>query len=74
LCIPACSLPFQIIGVTVIPFGDSFMLVGGYNGITRMDTVFLYDVDNDAWHMVAKLRHPKSIVIAMIVDNKMFAV
>jgi N-acetylneuraminic acid mutarotase len=79
LQITQCSLsvnplPQPIWNATVVPFGDSFYLVGGQtsNG-SNLNTIYLYNPDEDSWTLLdAKLKQGKYGVIAILIDKQLF--
>jgi hypothetical protein len=67
---------------TVVPFGDSFLLVGGItNGDSRvgrvtpeigLSTIYRYNYKDDCWTLLdATMSKPKARVIAMLVERNM---
>jgi N-acetylneuraminic acid mutarotase len=70
-------LPQPIYGSTVVPYEDSFLLVGGYNGNAegerKLNTIYKYDVANDSWRLLTPhLAEVKYHVTAVMVDRAMF--
>lgn len=72
----ANPLPRTIAFATVVPFGDSFLLVGGQEDAyseTYLSTVYLYNPDKDSWTLLsAKMSEAKRNVIAMMADRNVF--
>ena len=40
--------PFTTTGA-VVPYGDTFLIVGGNDGTGPMDTIYYYEVDTESW-------------------------
>jgi hypothetical protein len=59
-----------------VPFGDSFLVVGGimFDGFNEnLSTIYLYNPDGDSWTLQdARLKEPKIRPIAMMVDREIF--
>ena len=75
LNLTANRLPKPISEAAVVPYKDSFFLVGGGNrddGLFFKD-IYQYDVDNDAWIEVeGKLKTARSDPIALPVQKSLF--
>jgi hypothetical protein len=71
LSFTANPLPLPISRATAVPFGDSFLLVGGQTtGWDRLSTIYRYNAEDDSWILIkARMKHEKSCVIAMMVDR-----
>ena len=71
----ANRLPRPISEAAVVPYKDSFFLVGGGNrddGLFFKD-IYHYDIDNDAWIEVeGKMRTARSDPIALPVQESLF--
>jgi hypothetical protein len=74
-------LPKPIFDATAVPFGDSFLIVGGSSAFPiswgkerkNNNTVFRYNPDEDSWTLLdARMKEEKYEVIAMLVDKQMF--
>jgi N-acetylneuraminic acid mutarotase len=76
LIFSANPLPQPIYWATVVPFGNSFLLVGGMTtDDTRLSTIYHYDPHEDCWTLLdAKLKEGKTNVIALMVDRKLFSI
>jgi hypothetical protein len=66
--------PRPIYGATIIPIGDSLLLVGGITtGWLRLDTIYLYNPDDDSWTLLdARMQNRNVDVIAMLVKRAIF--
>jgi N-acetylneuraminic acid mutarotase len=57
---------------TVVPFGDSFLLVGGGNNNSCLSTIYHYKPQEDSWTLLdARMKEGKYGVIAMLVEREM---
>ena len=66
------SLAFGMWGGTVVQNGDSFLMVGGYDG-DYLDNVFEYDRDQDQFKQIAALpQGGRCFVSALLVDSDIF--
>ena len=69
------DLPFGLWGADSVPYGDSFVLVGGYiepNDV-ESDAILLYKPMDDSWDvMEGALKTPKRYVKAINVRRNMF--
>ena len=65
----AKPFPHQIMGAaTVVPFGDSILLVGG-----RLGESTYYNPDEDSWTLLeSRMKEKNDHVVAMMVDRDMF--
>ncbi len=45
-------LPHPIYASMSVPYGNTFALVGGWNGTSSTDTVYLYEPGSDTWTLV----------------------
>jgi hypothetical protein len=67
--------PHLIWDATSVPFGNSFLLLGGRKTSQRdrLDTIYCYNPDDDSWTLLnAKLKNSACSVAAMAVPWKMF--
>jgi hypothetical protein len=69
----ANPLPHPIANATVVPFGDSFLLVGRIStGSLLLSTIYHYKPQEDSWTLLdAKMKEANSGVIAMLVEREM---
>jgi N-acetylneuraminic acid mutarotase len=74
LYISANPLPHPISHATVVPIGDSFLVVGGETNLGEtLDTIYHYIPHEDSWTLLdAKLKNGKGSVTAMTVPREMF--
>ena len=73
--ISANDLPRGIYNAESVPFGDSFLLVGGYDSFEfeLLDTFLQYIPANDSWvEMPAKLRTPRADHVVIPVKRSIF--
>ena len=76
--ITANDLPKQMVASAVVPFNDSFFIVGGANAYGDEGSEFYrdnyqYDGDNDEWiEMEAKLKTPRYDHVALLVKQSLF--
>jgi N-acetylneuraminic acid mutarotase len=59
---------------TSVPFGDTFLLVGGEttNG-SKLSTIYRYNPEDDSWTLLdSRMKEGKRNVIAMLVDRELF--
>ena len=69
------SLAFAMYGGTAVQNGDSFLMVGGFDGINYLDNVFEYDRDQDQFKQIAALpQGGRCFVSALLVDSDIFPV
>ena len=68
------KLPKTIYGATVVPYLQSFIMVGGYTYREGyLDSVYFYEVDSDSWTQLAvTLPRKAHTVSAMMVDRSIF--
>ena len=67
------SLPHPIENAASVPFGDTFLIVGGMSGAKYLDTIYLYDVGKAAWTLMdARLSEARVNAVAMLVDRAQF--
>lgn len=72
----ANPLPQPMGNAAVVPFGDSFLLVGGdtISGSPdhpKLSTIYRYNSKDDSWTLIeAALSEPKYNVTAMLVERK----
>jgi hypothetical protein len=75
-CFQANPLPNYITNASIVPFGDSFLLVGGTDdefGSRKQSTIYLYNPDCDSWTLQeARLKETKTPAIAMMVEREIF--
>ena len=75
LHLTANRLPRPISEAAVVPYKDSFLLVGGGNrddGLFFKD-IYQYDIENDAWIEVeGKMKTARSDPIALPVQESLF--
>ena len=56
-----------------MPFGDTFLIVGGMSGAKYLDTIYLYDAGKAAWALLdARLSEARVNAVAMLVDRAQF--
>ena len=67
-------MPKTIYGATVVPYLQSFILVGGYTYMEGyLDSVLFYEVDSDSWTKLdVTLPRKAHTVSAMMVDRSIF--
>ena len=55
---PGTSLPEAIQYPAYLPYGDSFIVFGGFDssGTDPIETVYLYNIDRGTWDIIAELR------------------
>jgi N-acetylneuraminic acid mutarotase len=76
--ISANPLPQPITNATIVPFGDSFLLVGGEtvnddSYILSLSTIYHYGPEEDSWTLLdGRMSEEKCNVIAMLVDRNAF--
>jgi hypothetical protein len=58
----------------VIPFGDSFLLVGGrIKNLEWLSTIYLFNPDDDSWTLLdARVEGEKEGSFSMMVDRNLF--
>ena len=76
--ITANDLPKQMVASAVVPYNDSFFIVGGADaygdeGSEFYRDIYQYDADNDEWiEMEAKLKIPRYDHVALLVKQSLF--
>ena len=69
-------LPLTLEDTTVVPNGDSFLLVGGYhieNPTEATDTIYKYEIPSDSWTLLdTRIPYNVSSPIALMVDLDIF--
>jgi N-acetylneuraminic acid mutarotase len=79
-CISATPLPQPITDATVVPFGDSFLLVGGatsshVSSHFFLSTIYHYEPEEDSWTLLdERMKEGMAGVIAMLVDRKLLGI
>ena len=67
------SLPHPIENAASVPFGDTFLVVGGMSEAKYLDTIFKYDAENAVWALLdASLSEARVNAVAMMVDRALF--
>ena len=57
----------------VVPYEDSFLIVGGESGDARLDTIYKYEPSTDSWTLLqATWPNPSSNLRATSVDISIF--
>ena len=65
-------MPQYVRSAAVVPMGESFLLVGGFE-YGPIDTIFQYEKDNDTWSLLeTRLPSPAQGPIAVLVDLDIF--
>ena len=74
ILITANLLPKTIGEAAVVPYDDSFLIVGGYNANDGyIQDIYQYDAANDEWiELEAKLKTPRSHHVALLVKPSLF--
>ena len=75
MLITANRLPKPISEAAVVPYDNSFFLVGGGNRDDGLffEGIYQYNADNDEWiEMEAKLKTPRSDHVALLVQQSIF--
>ena len=68
------SLPHTIENAASVPFGATFLIVGGMSEAKYLDTVYLYDTGKAAWALLdARLSEARVNAVAMLVDRTLFS-
>ena len=68
----AKGLPKPMRNSAVVPYEDTFLLVGGYNGNYLAD-VFQYNPNDDEWaKLTTELKIPRHSHIAVLVQQSLF--
>ena len=66
-------LAFGLWGGTAVQNGDSFLMIGGFDGQNYLDNVFEYDRDQDQFKQIAALpQGGRCWVSATLVDSDIF--
>ena len=67
------TLPFEMSTGAVVPYEDTFLIVGGHDGSNSLDTIYYYEVDSESWsELDATLSSPSSQLEATEVDINIF--
>ena len=65
-------LPKKIYGAAVVPFKNSFLLVGGFDGAHLAD-IYQYNAAEDDWlKLETELKTPKYGHVALLVQPSLF--
>ena len=74
ILISANLLPKPIGEASVVPYDDSFFLVGGYNGNDGyIGEIYRYSAASDEWiELKAKLKTPRSHHVSLLVQQSLF--
>ena len=68
---PGNALPEPIYDATVVPYEDSFLLVGNGNGLS--DRIYRYENLGDSWTLLeTRLQKPVADPVALMVDADIF--
>ena len=63
------DFPFKIRLALGIPYGDTFLAVGGFDGDT-FGTIYKYDNVNDGWKVLPhRLKKPRAVYTAFLIPN-----
>ena len=69
-------MPIGIYNAESVPYGDSFLLVGGfdyYDNFQLLDTILQYIPANDSWvELPTKLRTPRADHVVIPVKRSIF--
>ena len=67
------NLPHPIENAASVPFGNTFLVVGGMSEAKYLDTIYRYEARNSAWELLdAKLSEARVNAVAMMVDRTIF--
>ena len=67
---PKQSLPYDIYYGSLVPFQDSFLIVGGYsNEMGYLDTVFYYNPALDQWDVIKTMDYERTLFAAYMVPD-----
>ena len=72
LWLPGPDLPHEIYGGASVPFGDAFLVAGGYGASTGgyLDTVYAFDASADVWRLEdAALAEGRTMLAAFTVPE-----
>ena len=57
----------------VVPYGNTFLVVGGHDGSDSLDSIYYYEVDTESWsELDATLSSPSNQLEATEVDISIF--
>ena len=74
--IPGNPLPHHLSAATVVPFGETFLLVGGFISDTfpqSTDTIYQYEKLSDSWTLLnTKIPYRAENPMALMVDIDIF--
>ncbi len=71
---PAHRLPLRMATSAVVPFDDSFILVGGSMALgSKNESIFKYEVETEGWtRLPGTLTLPSGEMAAMMVEESHF--
>ena len=73
LSFSANDFPGDISDVDSVPFGETFLLVGGMSNGANTDSILVYSPTGDSWNYVeGRLESGKNKTTAMLVQKSMF--
>lgn len=61
-------------GVSCVAHKGSIYVIGGFNGLTRMNTGERYDPETKLWSSIREMYHPRSNFGIEIIDDMIFAI
>ena len=74
MCLSASNaLPKTMTTGAVVPYGNTFLVVGGHDGSDSLDSIYYYEVDTESWsELDATLSSPSNQLEATEVDISIF--
>lgn len=75
ICVCYCSsetLLFSGAGVALL--NDHIYVVGGFDGVSHLDSVEVYNIRTDYWTTVASMTTPRCYVGATVLRGRLYAI
>lgn len=72
---PLCSDSFLLFpGAGVALLNDHIYVVGGFDGVSHLDSVEVYNIRTDYWTTVASMTTPRCYVGATVLRGRLYAI
>ena len=63
-------LPYEVCEMTTVRWGDNIVVIGGADKHGKeLDTVIIYNVKTEQWHMLPSMRRKRQGCAAIIIGN-----
>lgn len=69
-----CDSPVVFPGAGVALLNDHIYVVGGFDGVSHLDSVEVYNIRTDYWTTVASMTTPRCYVGATVLRGRLYAI